>query len=97
MRMIDIWCRHIFRESNKAADTHANWLMDNVILDLERSGRRLISTTKCISNVIFYCLSMGPGGGADWVRLLVVMGRIRIFRESLLWWTCGEECFSDYC
>ena len=24
------WCRHIFRESdNKAADTHASWLMDN--------------------------------------------------------------------
>ena len=23
------WCRHISRESNKAADTHANWLMDN--------------------------------------------------------------------
>ena len=23
------WCRHIFRESNKAADTHANWLMAN--------------------------------------------------------------------
>ena len=23
------WCRHLFRESNKAADTHANWLMDN--------------------------------------------------------------------
>ena len=23
------WCRHIFRESNKAAATHANWLMDN--------------------------------------------------------------------
>ena len=23
------WCRHIFRESNKAADTHAKWLMDN--------------------------------------------------------------------
>ena len=23
------WCRHILRESNKAADTHANWLMDN--------------------------------------------------------------------
>ena len=22
------WCRHIFRESNKAAATHANWLMD---------------------------------------------------------------------
>ena len=23
------WCRNIFRQSNKAADTHANWLMDN--------------------------------------------------------------------
>ena len=23
------WCRHVFRESNKAADAHANWLMDN--------------------------------------------------------------------
>ena len=23
------WCRHIFRKSNKAPDTHANWLMDN--------------------------------------------------------------------
>ena len=23
------WCRHTFRESNKAADTHADWLMDN--------------------------------------------------------------------
>ena len=23
------WCRHIFRESNKVDDTHANWLMDN--------------------------------------------------------------------
>ena len=23
------WCRHFFREWNKAADTHANWLMDN--------------------------------------------------------------------
>ena len=23
------WCRHIFREQNEAADTHANWLMDN--------------------------------------------------------------------
>ena len=22
-------CRHIFRESNKVADTHADWLMDN--------------------------------------------------------------------
>ena len=24
-----VWCRHIFRESNKAAETHANWLMDS--------------------------------------------------------------------
>ena len=27
MRVIGVG--HIFRESNKAADTHANWLMDN--------------------------------------------------------------------
>ena len=24
-----LWRRHVFRESNNAADTHANWLMDN--------------------------------------------------------------------
>ena len=23
------WCKHVFRGSDKAADTHANWLMDN--------------------------------------------------------------------
>ena len=23
------WCRHLFRESNKVAETHAVWLMDN--------------------------------------------------------------------
>ena len=23
------WCRHIYREHNKAADTHASWLMNN--------------------------------------------------------------------
>ena len=23
------WCRRIFREHNKVADTHANWMMDN--------------------------------------------------------------------
>ena len=40
------WCRHIFHESNKAADTHANWLMDSVILVLERNGWRLSFTIK---------------------------------------------------
>ena len=34
------WCRHVFRESNKTADTHANWLMDNS----ERNGWLLIFT-----------------------------------------------------
>ena len=34
------WCGHIFRESNRAAGTHANWLMDN---DDSGPGRRLIS------------------------------------------------------
>ena len=45
-----------------------------MILDLERSGRRLISTIKCINHVIFYCLSMGPEGrglgAAAWILWL---------------------------
>ena len=45
-----------------------------MILDLERSGRRLISTIKCVNHVIFYCLSMGPEGRADQVRLLGYCG-----------------------
>ena len=31
------WCRQIFCESNQAADTHANWLMDNGESGLERN------------------------------------------------------------
>ena len=54
------WCRHIFRESNKAAGKHVHWLM--VILDLERSGWRLISTINAKNHVIFCHFSMGPEG-----------------------------------
>ena len=28
------WCRHMFRERNKAADTHADWLIDQGDTDL---------------------------------------------------------------
>ena len=41
-----------------------------VILDLERNGWRLISTIKWKIHVILCCLSMGPEGRADLVRLL---------------------------
>ena len=69
------WCRHIFRESSKAADTHANWLWTMVILDLERNGWSLISIhDKCKTHVIMCCLLMGPEGGADLVRLLGYCG-----------------------
>ena len=57
------------------------------ILDLERSGRRLISTLKCIHNVIFCCLSMGPEAGADLVRLLGYCGygmNTDLLRKSLM-------------
>ena len=46
-----------------------------VILDLERSGWRLMSTKNCIKHVISYCLSMGPKresglGAAAWILWL---------------------------
>ena len=35
------WCRHILRGSNKAADTHANWLMDrHIVLSFGGTRRR---------------------------------------------------------
>ena len=58
-----------------------------VILDLERSGRRLISTIKCNDHVIFCCLWMGPEGGADSVRLLGYCGygmNTDLLRKSLM-------------
>ena len=69
------WCRHIFRVSNKAADTHANWLMDNgdsgpgaqwMAPDLHDKMQK--------NHVKLCCLSMGPEGGADLVRLLGFYG-----------------------
>ena len=64
------WCRHIFRESSKAADTHANWLMDNgdsgpgaqwMAPDLHDKIQK--------SRHILCCLLMGPEGKVDLVRL----------------------------
>ena len=56
------WCMHIFRESNKAADTHANLLTDNDLHD------------KMQKHVILCCLSMGPEGRVVLVRLLGFCG-----------------------
>ena len=55
------WCRHIFRESNKAADTHANWLMDNYDSGLGAQWEAPDLHEKCTKHVIFSCLSMEPG------------------------------------
>ena len=51
------WCRHIFRESNKAADTHANWLMDN-----GDYGPGAQWEAPDLHHVILCCLSMVPEG-----------------------------------
>ena len=64
------WCRHVFRESNKAADTHANWLMDNGDSGPGAQWRwRLISTIKCKNHVIFVLSFDGARRGVDFVRL----------------------------
>ena len=63
-------CRHIFRESNKAAETHANWFMDN---DDSGPGAQWMAPDlrdKMQNHVMLCCLSMGPEGRADLVRLL---------------------------
>ena len=44
------------------------WTMK--ILDLERSGKRLISTKNCTKHVTLFCLSMGPEGEMVWVLQL---------------------------
>ena len=67
-----------------------------MILDLERSGKRLNSTTKCTNHVTSCCLSMGPEGGADWVRLLGYCGygmNMDPLRKSLI--VCAEERLSE--
>ena len=57
------WCRYIFRESNEAADTRANWLMDNESFWIwSAMDGALISTIKCKNHVIVCCLSMGSEG-----------------------------------
>ena len=69
------WCMHILRESNKAADTHANWWMDDCDSGPGAQWEAPdLHDKKFINHVIFYCLSMGTEGGADWVRLLGYCG-----------------------
>ena len=69
------WCGHIFREWNKAADTHANWLMDNGDTGPEAQWIAPDLHDKMAkSHVILCCLSMGPEPRADLVRLLGYCG-----------------------
>ena len=84
------WCGHIFRESNKAADTHANWLMDNGDSG-PRPGAQWTAPDlhdKMQKNhVILCCLLMEPEGRADLVRLLGYCGYAMstvLLRKSLI-------------
>ena len=94
------WCRHIFRESNKAADTHADWWMDNgdsglgtqwMVLDLHdkmQKSRHIVLS--------FDGVRRGNGlGAAAWI--LWLRDEYGFFVKSLLWWTGAEERFSDDC
>ena len=45
-----------------------------MILDLERSEKRLISTKKCTKHVLLFCLSMELEGEMVWVLLLGYCG-----------------------
>ena len=68
------WCRHIFRKSNKAADTHANCLMDNGDSGLGAQWMAPDVHDKCKSHVILCCLSMVPEERVGLVRLLGFCG-----------------------
>ena len=70
------WCRHVFRESNKASDTHANWQMDNGDLGpgAQWKRRNYSEKLKAAKNVVlsFDGASRGNGDGAAarilWIR-----------------------------
>ena len=57
MRVIGVGISFVSRTKLRTHMLFGFWTM--VILDLERSRRRLISTIKCKTHVIFCCLSMG--------------------------------------
>ena len=61
------------------------WTM--AILDLERSGKRLISIKNYRKHVASCCLSMVPKGRADWVQLHGYNGyvtKLDLLRQSLM-------------
>ena len=63
------WCRHIFRESNKAADTHAIWLMDTGDSGTRAQWMAPDLHDKIQSHVMLCCLLNGSEGEVDLVRL----------------------------
>ena len=64
------WCMHLLRESNKAADTRADWLMDNGDSGPGAQWEAPHLHEKLHKHVTFFCLSMGPEGVMVWVLLL---------------------------
>ena len=74
MRLVGVGI-YIFCESNKAADTHANWLMDNGDSGPGAQWMALDLHSKIAQNhVTFFCLSMGPEGPLVWVLLFGYCG-----------------------
>ena len=88
------WCRHIFRLSNKDAETHAHWLMDNGHSGPEAQWEAPDFHDKCKHLVIFCCLYMGPGGREDLVRLLGFCGygMITVLYEKVSYGGRVEDC-----
>ena len=76
------WCRRIFRESNKAADTHANSLMDNG--DSGPGAQWMAPDLHDNARITSYCVVFrwDQKGERTWCGCLdsMVTGR------SLLWW-----------
>ena len=94
------WCGHILRKSNKAADTHANWLMDN---GDSGPGPRWMAPDlhhKMKNHVILCCLSMVPEDIVGLVRLLGFFGygmNMVPLRKFPVVDVCADECLSNDC
>ena len=81
------WCRHIFRESNKAADTHANWLMDTGDSGPGAQWMAPDLHDKMQKSRLFVLSFDGARSGADLVRLLGYCGygmNMVLLRKSLV-------------
>ena len=69
------WCRHVFREHNTVADTHADWLIDNGDSGAGMQWeKRLVSAKSDEKLDMWCCPSMGQDVGVARVRKLGLCG-----------------------